>query len=283
MERNLDIIEANSNRITIYLEGFPISFGNALRRLALSDVPTMAVDYVYFYDNDTSIYDEIIAHRLGLLVLKSDEAIHKYKLLEECKDKNETDVSCYVQVSLEKELEGDNVSGIYIKASDLKFSDENIKPAYPDTPIIYLAPGQRIHLVGFARLGRGKEHGKWSPASVSILQYVTTVDVNGSMSNDECIECVSAYKEVADALKAKENKSIDYKTNINTSGLRYCEDSACKGIIKVRYDSNRLLLTVESNGSLEPQQIILEASKSLDRRADALLQKLEKLEVKKYE
>ncbi|MGC8572806.1 MAG: DNA-directed RNA polymerase subunit D [Caldisphaera sp.] len=276
MEKSVDVLDLKNNKITVYLEGFPIAFGNALRRLVLSDVPTMAIDYVYFYDNDTSVYDEIIAHRLGLLVLKSDDAIHKYNLPEKCAGKDETDTSCYVQVVLEKELSDESPSGIYVKASDLKFSDENIKPAYPDTPIVYLAPGQRIHLVAYARLGRGREHGKWSPASTSILQYTTMVDVKGSEANEECIKCVSYYKEVEEALKSKENKTIEYKTNINTSGLRYCEDSACKNVIKVRYDSNKLLLTVESNGSLEPQQIILEASKSLDRRVEALLEKIEK-------
>ncbi|AFZ70311.1 DNA-directed RNA polymerase, alpha subunit/40 kD subunit [Caldisphaera lagunensis DSM 15908] len=277
MEKSVDILDFNNNRITVYLEGFPIAFGNALRRLVLSDVPTMAVDYVYFYDNDTSVYDEIIAHRLGLLVLKSDDAIHKYGLPENCAGKSETDTNCYTQIVLEKELSNDSGSGIYVKASDLKFSDASIKPAYPDTPIVYLAPGQRIHLVAYARLGRGKEHGKWSPASASVLQYTTLVDINGEKATDECIECVSYYKEVANSLKARENTTIEYKTNINTSGLRYCEESSCKDIIKVRYDSSRLLLTVESNGSLEPQQIILEASNSLDRRVEELLEKIEKV------
>ncbi|MCE4607785.1 MAG: DNA-directed RNA polymerase subunit D [Caldisphaeraceae archaeon] len=276
MKEDVEVLELNGSRITLLLEGFHIAFGNAIRRLVLSDVPTMAVDYVYFYDNTTNTYDEIIAHRLGLLTLKSDEAIHKYKPPEECKDKDETNTECFVQVYLEKSVE-EELNGLYIKASDLKFSDEAIEPVYLDTPIAFMAPGQRIHLVGYARLGRGKEHGKWSPASVSILQYMPLVDVKGDVASEECLKCVSSYKEVSEAIKSKETKTIEYKKNINTSGLRYCEESVCNDAIKVRYDKSRLLLTVESNGSLGPQQIILEASKILDKRVEKLLEALEEM------
>jgi len=66
-------------------------------------VPSMAIDFAHFYDNDTSVFDEIIAHRLGLLVLKSDDVLNKYGSPEECREASENDERCYVKVYLEAE------------------------------------------------------------------------------------------------------------------------------------------------------------------------------------
>ena len=277
-ERSVEIVETGVNRIAVAMTGYPVAYGNALRRLALSDVPTMAVDFAYFYDNETSVFDEIIAHRLGLLVLKSDEVLNKYGSPEECKDASENDEHCYAKIFLEAEASPDS-SGFYVKASDLKFSDPLIKPAYPDTPIVYLAPGQRIHLVAYARLGRGSEHGKWSPASVSVLRYATYVDYDADKVSSECLECLSAYPELVDAIQAGGKGRIELGLNRPSSALRYCEKTACKGAIEVVYDSSKLYLMVESTGALEPHRIIYEATRCLEGKVEKLLNALEGAEV----
>ncbi len=275
MAKKVEVVELDEQRITLLLEGYSIAFANALRRLALSDVPTMAVDFAYFYDNSTSVYDEIIAHRLGLTVLKSDDAIYKYKPPEECKGEEPPNPDCYVEIFLDKEVSHDAPTGYYVKAKDLLISDELVSPVHPETPIIYLAPGQRIHLVAYARLGRGKEHTKWSPASAAVLQYTPIIEVTGK-PGEECLECLQAYPEVAEAAKRGEGRVV-YTRNINTSGLRYCSEGPCSGSIRLSYSQERLILTIESTGALEPGRIVLEAAKSLYARANNLKKELEGL------
>ena len=271
--KKVTITSLDDKRMTVLLEGYSIPFANALRRLALSDVPTMAVDFAYFYDNNTSVYDEIIAHRLGLIVFKSDDAIYKYKSPEECKGVDPPNPDCYVEIFLEKEVDENSPTGQYVKAEDLVISDELVKPAYPDTPITYLAPGQRIHLVAYARLGRGKEHAKWSPASIAILQYVPLVEVL-DMPSEECRQCLTAYPEILDVID-KGGDRLMYTRNINTSGLRYCAEGPCKDAITLRYLKDRLILTIESTGALKPERILLEAAKRLYARANNLKTLLE--------
>ena len=53
--------------IKFVLDGVSLEFANAFRRVILSEVPTMAVDEVIFLENDSPLFDELIAHRLGLL------------------------------------------------------------------------------------------------------------------------------------------------------------------------------------------------------------------------
>ncbi len=68
----LEIIEQHENEMKFVLSDITPTFANTLRRLIMSEVPTMAIDEVIVIENTTPLYDEIVAHRLGLLPLKTD-------------------------------------------------------------------------------------------------------------------------------------------------------------------------------------------------------------------
>ena len=70
---SIDIIEQTDNKITIRLKGIPRHYANALRRIALSEVPTMAIDDVVILDNSSVMHDEAVAHRLGLIPLQTEQ------------------------------------------------------------------------------------------------------------------------------------------------------------------------------------------------------------------
>lgn len=54
------------------LIGVHPSFANTLRRILLSDVPSMAIEKVHVYNNTSIIQDEVLCHRLGLIPFKAD-------------------------------------------------------------------------------------------------------------------------------------------------------------------------------------------------------------------
>lgn len=54
------------------LIGVDPSIANALRRILLSEIPTMAIEQVYIWNNSSIIQDEVLAHRLGLIPLLVD-------------------------------------------------------------------------------------------------------------------------------------------------------------------------------------------------------------------
>lgn len=273
--RSVEVLSLDDRRIKLLIEGFPVAYVNALRRLALSDVPTMAVDVVYFYDNNTGIHDEIIAHRLGLTVLKSDLALSKYKSPEECRGAPEGDRDCYVEIEIEEHLDPTELSGKYVTAESMRISDPDVKPAYPGTVLFYIAPGQSVHLVAYARLGRGREHAKWAPATVASSKYVPVVHYDGSKASEECLKCVEAYPEVRKALESGGKGTLELLDFRNTSGLRYCAESVCGEALRVEYDSTKLILDIESSGALRPERIIFEAVKCLEKRARRLLELVE--------
>ena len=80
---SLQIINQNEEKISIRLQGIPLQYANALRRICLNGVPVYAVESVDILENSSVLADEGIAHRLGLIPLKTD--------LEAARDGNEND------------------------------------------------------------------------------------------------------------------------------------------------------------------------------------------------
>ena len=271
---SIEILELSDKYIKLMLKSYPVALANAIRRAVLSDVPTMAVDFAYFYDNTSEVYDEIIAHRLGLTVLKSDEALGKYRSPEECREAAETNRDCYVELVLEKSVDEASDRGEYVKASDIRTSDPDVKPVYPETPITYLAPGQRLHVVAYARLGRGREHAKWSPASVSILRYTPIVYIKDHSLSEECSKCLEGYPEILEYIRSGWSSKLELINLRNTSGLKYCIETVCQEYISLEYSKSKLILEIESTGALRPERIVYEAIKALEIRLKAVKEAL---------
>ena len=71
----LEIIKQEKNMISIRLKGVPIQYANALRRICLNGVPIFAIDTVDILENTSIMPDEALAHRLGLIPLKTDSVV----------------------------------------------------------------------------------------------------------------------------------------------------------------------------------------------------------------
>jgi len=68
----LNVIEKKDNELVFELIGCDPSFANALRRILLAEVPTVAIENVYMWNNTSIIHDEVLAHRLGMVPINVD-------------------------------------------------------------------------------------------------------------------------------------------------------------------------------------------------------------------
>ncbi|MBI5347409.1 MAG: DNA-directed RNA polymerase subunit D [Candidatus Aenigmarchaeota archaeon] len=181
----LSVTEKSDKKIVFKIDEIDHAFANALRRVVLNGIPTMAIEDVYFETNTSGFFDEVLAHRLGLIPLTYDKNI--YNLKEECKCDGKGCIQCEVVLGVEKE------GPCIVKASDLKSTDETVKPSEPDIPVVELLEGQKLKLEATAKLGIGKEHSKWQASVASYKEssrnsFVFTIESVSGMSATEVLE-----------------------------------------------------------------------------------------------
>lgn len=267
------VLERSDTHVKLHFKNVPLPLVNAVRRAALEYVPSMAVDFIYFRTNTSVLHDEIIAHRIGLIPLTSEEAIKRYKQPEECKEPEaENDPECYAILMLEAEAGEDEVKTVY--SGELRpITDPNVRPVTERVPIVVLGPGQRIELEAYARLGRGVEHIKWSPATVAVSTYVADIDV----SEENCTLCGACVRYCpTGALKIEGGKLVtdSDKCTFCRQCVRVCDHDA----ITLRARPSEYRLYIESSGALKPETIVIEAVKEVIRKLDTLLSKIEGIE-----
>ena len=64
---SLDIKSLSPTEMEFDLNGVDASIANALRRVMIGEVETVAIDKVHLWQNTGVIHDEVLCHRLGLV------------------------------------------------------------------------------------------------------------------------------------------------------------------------------------------------------------------------
>jgi DNA-directed RNA polymerase subunit D len=247
-----------NGRVTFELKGVAPSFANALRRTIAEDVPTLAIHDVTINKNSSVLYDEVIAHRLGLLALETD--LKGYELPPADAPDGEFLAKSMVHMSLHAKGPADVV------ASDIKSKDPKIKPVFGDTPICKLLKGQELEFEAVVQMGTGKQHVKWTPG-LAWYRYKAKVTVNNG--SKELQAFISKYPPQI----VKDGK-ID-KAAIEKLELYDAVDGVNDDIVKVEHDPSIIIFTIEPWGQLESREIIVTAFERLGERLNELADKLE--------
>lgn len=273
----IEVLEKSALSTKLYVKDIPLHVLNSIRRATMSEVPTMAIDYVIFVENSSVFYDEYIAHRLGLIPLRSEEAHERYKSPEECAEAGEKRVfssDCFAKFDLE--VEGPEVGVITIYSKDLAPSDPYVVPVYENIPIVKLIKGQRIKLEAFARLGRGKEHIKWSPVAVAAHKYVPIITIKETCT--ACGKCVNACPR---GILQKEGTKVVVSASrlLSCNFCRLCEQVCDLYAIRVSHRENEYIFHLELTGALSARKVLIESSNILIRKLDEFEDKLKSLGV----
>jgi len=175
---SIQVLTNDGKKISVKIKGVSLHYANALRRICLNGIPVFAIDTVDIIENTSVLPDEGIAHTLGLIPLKTE--------LDGSGESNS-------RIMLVLDAEATENTKVVI-SGELESKDQFVKPVSNQIPIIHLAPGQRIKLEAYARLGRGTEHSKWNSANVSILtntdkddEYILTVETAGSLEPKQIV------------------------------------------------------------------------------------------------
>ena len=187
---SLEVINKDSKKMSVKLKGVPLQYANALRRLCLNGVPVFAIDTVDVIENSSIFPDEGLAHRLGLVPLKTDTS--EYNEPSKCGCQSDTGCShCKVMLVLDS---GDSETTRTVMSGEITSEDDSVTPISEQIPIVQLAPGQKVKVECYARLGRGTEHSKWNSSNVSTLtetdkedEQILTVESTGALVPEKII------------------------------------------------------------------------------------------------
>jgi DNA-directed RNA polymerase subunit D len=209
------VVEKSNERILVRFSNIPRQYVNSLRRLAISEVPTLAIDDVVVLENSSVMHDEAVAHRLGLIPLRTDPG--RFVMPPDCDCKSTLGCSkCRVLLVLDAEA---NEKTMVVTSGELVSEDEMVKPVSKDIPIIVLAPNQKLKFEAYARLGIGKDHAKWQPTSAAVVkdgkdeEIILVLESNGALTAEEILLAaterlaakVKNFKQLVSSLKVPKN------------------------------------------------------------------------------
>ncbi|MEM2527426.1 MAG: DNA-directed RNA polymerase subunit D [Candidatus Bathyarchaeia archaeon] len=265
------MLESDGLTARFIIEGINAPLANTLRRIILSEVPTMAIDDVVIYENSSVLNDEVLALRLGLIPLKTD--LDAYNLPEKCSCRSELGCPlCRAILTLDVKADK-GIRTVY--SGDLVPENPNIAPVSDKIPIVKLAAGQSIRLEAYAKLGRGKVHAKWQPVSACTYRYKPIVKIDNSLC-DSCGNCVEVCPR---RVLAKEGDKIVVAREMDcilcTDCLRVCKRKPQP--ITVSWDESTFIFYIESTGALPVDRIIFEALKIYEEKYSEFISLLEGL------
>lgn len=152
---------------------------NALRRILLSEIPSLAFDFVKFYKNSSYLNEDFLAHRVGLLPIEyTFSQIKEMNSTDECECSYLGCPKCKLFFRL-KEKNEDNKNGIDIFCKDLKPLDSKsgigllkYKKNNNGIQLCHLNSQEEIHFEAIATKGVARNHSKWSSVCVCFYEEI---------------------------------------------------------------------------------------------------------------
>ncbi len=254
----IHILEKSENRIKFLLEDSSVAFANALRRTMKNEVPVMAVENVIFEENSSALFDEVVAHRLGLIPLTFDKDLYNTK--EDCKCGGKGCSRCEVVLVLEKQ------GPCIVKAGDIKSSADDVKTTDPNIPIVDLLENQRLKLEAVAQLGVGIDHIKWQAANVG-YRYRPIVKLKPDEDN------AKAYHVCPVNVFEKKDGRVRVANELNCTLCMRCVEVSNAS---VSADDTGFIFDIESVSGLSAKDVVQSALDVLEERSEEFVSEFKK-------
>lgn len=250
------------DRVSFSLKEAKPEFANMLRRYIIEEVPVMSVEDVELRKNSSVLYDEVIAHRLGLIPLRTD--LKSYALPTKCKCEGKGCARCTLKLVLKAKGPG------IVYSSEIKSKDPKVKPVFQKIPIVKLLKGQLLEIEATAVLGKGKEHVKWSPGHV-YYRYKPSIEITGEPENST--ELAAKYPQL---FEIKNNRLFVIKENLLKYDLMDDFEAMTKGKVKFTEKDNEFIFQIESFGQHDYIEMLTEALNVFEEHLEEFSEKVKK-------
>lgn len=261
------------------------SMANALRRIMMAEVPTLAIETVTVNENSSVLFDEFLAHRAGLLPINSRN-VDRYEYQKECSCSYSCP-NCTVKYSLDVIATEPGITDVThhdIQPADVSISTDSLNFPFPvpswdrelseeenrakGIVLVKLRQGQQLSMKFEAKKGTGKMHAKFNPTGSVSMRYEPVIEVDRDIEFDVP---VSERKEVVGSCPRRvfELDDTEHIEVTRPQECILCEECLNKanidlkrnGLISVNHRTDKVYFDVESTGSRPPQDIVASAMK----------------------
>ena len=240
----MEIVEKKNNKIVFKAE-MEESIANVIRRY-LGHISILAVDEVEISKNDSALYDETIAHRIGLIPIKTDKTVNE---------------KTTANLKIASEKEGTIYSG------ELK---GGVKVVYDKIPITLLNKGQEFELTAKVRAGRGIEHAKFSSGLMFYRNFASA-----RIEKDCPSEILESCKK--NTVKTEGGKIVISDVYGNDACEAAIEKYMKEGKTQIEIiPSDELIITVESFGQMDAEDMFRKSIEALKKDLAIVEKKVEK-------
>jgi len=252
---DVEFVERTDREARFLVREITPAFANGIRRAMVADVPTFSIDTVRVIENSSVMFDEQIALRLGLVPLETD--LGDFEVGED--------------VTLSLDVKGPDTA----YSGDLVTSDPIVEPADQNVPIIDLKEDQRLEVEADAVLETGTEHAKHQ-GGVAVgyrhLQYVEVLGERSEFDDAEPEVLRGVIEERApDAAEPANGETPTEGELVATEAFDNDLTERYPGKELAVHDvENAFVFHVETDGSLDVEELVLRAVETLEDRASEL-------------
>ncbi|GIX89917.1 DNA-directed RNA polymerases I and III subunit RPAC1 [Caerostris extrusa] len=278
----IQIISVNelNKDIEFDMKGVGPPIANAIRRILLSEIPTMAIDKIELYNNTTVIPDEVLTHRIGLIPINVDARVFFSKSSDDDYATAEDTIQFELKVKCEKapsrayadDNQTEKLIHEKVMSGDLKFVPiGSQKELY----------GQEIELKAFCYKNIGREHAKFSPVAIASYRLHPQLRLLKEISGEKAHELAQCFPDGVIKISKKNGKEIAEvgdarKIRCSRNVLR---NDDLKNDVEICLVKNHYIFNVESAGAIAPDKLVIEAIKILEEKCRFFLSELKALKV----
>ena len=258
-------VELKGNKGTVKIEDTDVYFVNSLRRIMLAELPKLAIDDVIIYDNTSPLFDEMIAHRLGLIPIPTDLKILSFRNGCACGGKGCP--TCTVRYTLSKEGEGVVYSG------DLQPEHPSFAITETKIPIVELTKDQRVILEVEAVLGCGRDHAKWQTVIAPRYRFETNLSFDKKRLND----VKAVVKTLPEGLVEFKGDKLHLTDSSKLAKLESELEKLEEPLIHITKDPAKITFSFETDGSMSAKDALMESTMILEKKYESFGKLLKEL------
>ncbi|XP_014238469.1 DNA-directed RNA polymerases I and III subunit RPAC1 [Trichogramma pretiosum] len=283
------------------LIGCNAALANAFRRILLSEVPTIAIEKVYMFNNTSIIQDEVLSHRLGLIPLKAHPKLLEWPAGEWKQDEvdQQSTLSFELKVTCKRNPQAPKdarrPSDIYLHhnvySSDIKWvplgeqhllhpdGAKKFGPIHDDILIAKMRPGHEIHAQLYAVKGIGKDHAKFSPVATAAYRLLPDIEIVKEVTGEAAERLQSCFSPGVIDVKVSQGikKAVVKDARYESCSRNFFRHDDLKDCIKLSRVADHFIFTVESVGALPSSTIFIEAVEVLKEKCKTFLSELEEI------